>query len=106
MVRSHPRRGQPTFPRLSGQVRKGLRCCHGLSEQASGKRHAEIETNAIEVTVHERNKVVLEGKVGSWDKRDAVENAALSSVMNSRLFMSDMGISPSGRQHGKVRDVS
>ena len=50
--------------------------------------------------------MVLEGEVGSWDKRDAVENAALSSVMNSRLFMSDMGISPSGRQHGKVRDVS
>ena len=43
------------------------------------KRHAEIEANAIRVTVHEGNKVVLEGKVGSWDERHAVENAAWSA---------------------------
>ena len=43
------------------------------------KRHAEIEANAIQVTVPERNKVVLEGKVGSWDQRHAVENAAWSA---------------------------
>jgi osmotically-inducible protein OsmY len=43
------------------------------------KRHAEIEADAIRVTVHERNKVILEGKVGSWDERHAVENAAWSA---------------------------
>ena len=43
------------------------------------KRHAEIEASAIRVTVHERNKVLLEGKVGSWDERNAVENAAWSA---------------------------
>jgi len=43
------------------------------------KRHAEIEASAIRVTVHDRNKVHLEGKVGSWDERHAVENAAWSA---------------------------
>jgi hyperosmotically inducible protein len=43
------------------------------------KRHAEIEASAIQVTVLERNKVILEGKVGSWDERHAVENAAWSA---------------------------
>ena len=43
------------------------------------KRHAEIEASAIRVTVRERNKVLLEGKVGSWDERNAVENAAWSA---------------------------
>jgi hyperosmotically inducible protein len=43
------------------------------------KRHAEIEASAIQVTVRERNKVILEGKVGSWDERHAVENAAWSA---------------------------
>ena len=43
------------------------------------KRHAEIEASAIRVTVRERNKVLLEGKVGSWDERHAVENAAWSA---------------------------
>lgn len=43
------------------------------------KRHAEIEANAIRVSVPERNKVVLEGKVGSWDERHAVESAAWSA---------------------------
>jgi hyperosmotically inducible protein len=43
------------------------------------KRHAEVEANEIRVTVPERNKVVLEGKVSSWDERHAVENAAWSA---------------------------
>jgi hyperosmotically inducible protein len=43
------------------------------------RRHAKIESNAIRITVPERYKVVLEGKVGSWDERYAVENAAWSA---------------------------
>jgi osmotically-inducible protein OsmY len=43
------------------------------------KRHAGIESDAIRVSVPERNKVVLEGKVGSWAERYAVENAAWSA---------------------------
>jgi osmotically-inducible protein OsmY len=44
------------------------------------KRHAEIEANAIRVTVQDGNKVVLEGKVDNWDERRAVENAAWSAA--------------------------
>jgi len=44
------------------------------------KRHAEIEAHAIRITVHERNKVVLEGAVDSWGERHAVENAAWSAL--------------------------
>jgi osmotically-inducible protein OsmY len=44
------------------------------------KRHAEIEANTIRVTVHDNNKVLLEGKVNSWDERYAVEDAAWSAV--------------------------
>jgi osmotically-inducible protein OsmY len=43
------------------------------------KRHAEVEADSIRVTVPERNKVVLEGTVSSWDERHAVENAAWSA---------------------------
>ena len=43
------------------------------------KRYAEIDANAIRVTVPERNKVVLEGKVGTWDERHAVVTAAWSA---------------------------
>jgi osmotically-inducible protein OsmY len=43
------------------------------------KRHAAIESDAIRVTVPEHNKVVLEGKVSSWNERHAVENAAWSA---------------------------
>jgi len=43
------------------------------------KRYAAIDDNAIQVTVPERNKVVLEGKVSSWDERHAVETAAWSA---------------------------
>jgi osmotically-inducible protein OsmY len=41
-------------------------------------RHAEIEAKGIKVTVHDGNKVSLEGKVDNWDERAAVENAAWS----------------------------
>lgn len=41
-------------------------------------RHAEVEAKAIQVTVVERNRVLLEGKVDNWDERQAVENAAWS----------------------------
>ena len=44
------------------------------------KRHAEVEANAIRVTVKDGNKVVLEGKVDNWDERRAVENAAWSAA--------------------------
>ena len=43
------------------------------------KRHAEVEAKAIRVTVKDGNKVVLEGKVDTWDERRAVENAAWSA---------------------------
>ena len=42
-------------------------------------RHAEIEAREIRVTVRE-GKVSLEGKVDSWEERQAVENAAWSVV--------------------------
>jgi osmotically-inducible protein OsmY len=41
-------------------------------------RHAQLEGQAIRVSVRDRNKVLLEGKVDSWDDREAVENAAWS----------------------------
>ncbi len=41
-------------------------------------RYAEIEAQAIRVIVREGNKVSLEGKVDSWEERQAVENAAWS----------------------------
>jgi len=41
-------------------------------------RHAKVEAQAIRVTVHDGNRVSLEGKVESWDERDAVEDAAWS----------------------------
>jgi osmotically-inducible protein OsmY len=41
-------------------------------------RHAEVEAAAIKVTVLEKNRVLLEGKVENWDERQAVENAAWS----------------------------
>jgi osmotically-inducible protein OsmY len=41
-------------------------------------RHAEVEAKAIQVTVVERNRVLLEGRVDNWDERQAVENAAWS----------------------------
>jgi osmotically-inducible protein OsmY len=44
------------------------------------KRHAEVEAKAIRVTVHDNERVLLEGKVGSWNERYAVENAAWSAA--------------------------
>jgi osmotically-inducible protein OsmY len=43
------------------------------------KRHALIEAKGIEVIVWDGNKVVLEGKVRSWDERKAAEIAAWSA---------------------------
>lgn len=43
------------------------------------KRHAEVEANAIRVSVQNGNKVILDGKVHNWDERRAVENAAWSA---------------------------
>ena len=42
------------------------------------KRHAEVEANAISVSVQDGNKVVLEGAVDTWGERRAVEDAAWS----------------------------
>jgi hypothetical protein len=43
------------------------------------KRHAEVEANAIGVSVQNGNKVVLEGTVDTWGQRRAVEDAAWSA---------------------------
>ena len=43
------------------------------------KRHAEIESKSIRVTVKENDAVLLEGTVENWDERYAVENAAWSA---------------------------
>jgi hyperosmotically inducible protein len=45
---------------------------------AALKRHAEVEANAINVSVQNGNKVVLEGAVDTWGERRAVEYAAWS----------------------------
>jgi osmotically-inducible protein OsmY len=56
------------------------------------KRHAEVEAEAIRVSVHDGSKVVLEGKVDNWDERRAVENAAWSvagvAAVEDRLTIS------------------
>ena len=44
------------------------------------KRHAEVESKGIRVTVQNGSKVVLEGTVDNWDERRAVENAAWSAA--------------------------
>jgi hyperosmotically inducible protein len=43
------------------------------------KRHAEIGSKPIRVTVQNGNRVVLEGSVDTWDERLAVQNAAWST---------------------------
>lgn len=43
------------------------------------KRHAQVEAQAIYVTVREGDKVVLEGKVNNLEERNAVQNAAWSA---------------------------
>jgi osmotically-inducible protein OsmY len=44
------------------------------------KRHAEVEAKAIRVTVHDNDRVLLEGKVDNWNERYAIENAAWSAA--------------------------
>ena len=63
---------------LAKSARPRSRLPWRVSEQASCKRHAEIEMNAVRVTL--RNKVVLEGKVGSWDEHDGSHAATLSRI--------------------------
>jgi len=41
-------------------------------------RHAHLEAEAIRVDVRDGNKVSLEGKVDSWEEREAAERAAWS----------------------------
>lgn len=47
--------------------------------EAALKRHAEVEANGIRISVKGGDHVVLEGKVGNWDERRAVETAAWSA---------------------------
>jgi osmotically-inducible protein OsmY len=44
------------------------------------KRHAAVESQAIRVTVLDSNRVILEGTVGNWQERLAVEDAAWSAA--------------------------
>lgn len=44
------------------------------------KRRAEIEAEAIRITVHDNDRVLLEGKVDNWNERYAIENAAWSAA--------------------------
>ena len=43
------------------------------------KRHAEVEAGKIEISVQDGGKVLLEGKVESWQERHAAEDAAWSA---------------------------
>lgn len=55
------------------------------------QRHAKIEAAAIKVSVRDRNKVLLEGKVDNWAEREAVKNAAWSvpgvQLVDDRLII-------------------
>lgn len=44
------------------------------------KRHAEVEAKAIRVSVHDNDRVLLEGTVDNWNERHAIENAAWSAA--------------------------
>ena len=46
--------------------------------EAALRRRAELEADAIRISVHGGNKVTLEGEVASWAERIAVETAAWS----------------------------
>jgi osmotically-inducible protein OsmY len=48
--------------------------------EAALKRHAEVEAHGIRISVKGGDHVVLEGRVGNWDERRAVENAAWSAA--------------------------
>jgi osmotically-inducible protein OsmY len=41
-------------------------------------RHAYVEAEGIRVNVRDGNKVLIEGRVDSWDEREAIEDAAWS----------------------------
>jgi osmotically-inducible protein OsmY len=43
------------------------------------KRHAEVEADAVRITVKNGNEVLLEGNVDNWKERYAVETAAWSA---------------------------
>jgi osmotically-inducible protein OsmY len=43
------------------------------------KRLAEVEASAIRVTVRNKDEIVLEGTVDTWEERSAVEKAAWSA---------------------------
>jgi osmotically-inducible protein OsmY len=43
------------------------------------KRHAEVEAKDIRVSVRDDGEVLLEGKVGNWSEKFAVEDAAWSA---------------------------
>lgn len=47
--------------------------------EAALKRQAELETNAIRVSITGGDHVVLEGEVDNWSERRAAENAAWSA---------------------------
>lgn len=47
--------------------------------EAALKRHAAVEADAIRVTVQDGDKVLLEGRVDTWDERYKVETAAWST---------------------------
>ena len=62
-------------------IRSGVSTANVKSTIESAlKRHTELEAKAIQVTVQNGNKVILEGKVDNWDERRAVENAAWSAA--------------------------
>ena len=46
--------------------------------EAALARYAHIEADAIRVNVRDGDKVLLEGKVNTWNEREAIENAAWS----------------------------
>jgi len=41
-------------------------------------RHAHVEADGIRVNVQDGNKVMIEGRVDSWEEREAIEDAAWS----------------------------
>jgi osmotically-inducible protein OsmY len=47
--------------------------------EAALKRRAELDVDAIRVSITGGDHVVLEGKVGNWNERRAAENAAWSA---------------------------
>ena len=50
-----------------------------LKIESALKRHAEVTSRAIRVSVKDGHKVLLEGSVDNWDEMRAAENAAWSA---------------------------